>query len=182
MRKRSLGLLLMLGVLFSLGINITYAASAGAGNASPASIDANGIVLALLRVKPGTPIQDIYADLGQPQSISGDSHQWWLVEYKKDNERILSDGSLLYDIYMKEERFVDISSLMEIWSTQEKAVKRANDVIKQLTQLYGKPEKNNLFVAYWVFKNDALLLSVNITERQSNGKYYLIYLMSSLPE
>ena len=62
-------------------------------------IDAMGIVTALGRIIPGTTIQDVYADLGKPQSVSGESHQWWLYEVKSRTKKDLIDSIASYASY-----------------------------------------------------------------------------------
>ncbi|WP_299078321.1 hypothetical protein, partial [uncultured Fretibacterium sp.] len=97
-------------------------------------IDAMGIVTALGRILP----QDVYADLGKPQSVSGESHQWWLYEVMEKDKRILADASLLYDITIQNGRVL-YNSLVEIWSTQKQAKQRLDVISREWTKRFGKP-------------------------------------------
>lgn len=140
-------------------------------------IDAMGIVTALGRILPGTTIQDVYADLGKPQSVSGESHQWWLYEVMEKDKRILADASLLYDITIQNGRVL-YNSLVEIWSTQKQAKQRLDVISREWTKRFGKPIMVDGCPSWSGGKN--LILAINLS-KQSNGKWFILYYLFPAP-
>lgn len=140
-------------------------------------IDAMGIVTALGRILPGTTIQDVYADLGKPQSVSGESHQWWLYEVMEKDKRILADASLLYDITIQNGRVL-YNSLVEIWPTQKQAKQRLDVISREWTKRFGKPIMVDGCPSWSGGKN--LILAINLS-KQSNGKWFILYYLFPAP-
>ena len=139
-------------------------------------INAKGILDALVSVRPGTSMEEVYKRLGEPSSVSGGSHQWWIVEIKSDGKNVLSDGSLLYDIRSEDGKTVLFPLITEIWSTEKKAYERVNSLIRELAKEYGEPLKNKYGDFYWGFEDDGLLLLINVSQ-QRNGKYYILFFL-----
>lgn len=166
MKRRCCGMLILC-LSFLTGAQTAWAnPKAGQG-----VIDAMGIVSALARILPGTAIQDVYADLGKPQSVSGESHQWWLYEVTHNGQRVLANASLLYDVRIRDGR-VSYNSLVEIWSTQKQAQQRLDAISREWTKRFGKPIKVDGCPSWSGGKN--LILAINLS-KQSNGKWFLFY-------
>lgn len=151
MKRRCCGML-VLCLSFLTGAEAAWAKpKAGQG-----VIDAMGIVSALARILPGTAIQDVYADLGKPQSVKGESHQWWLLEVTSPKgERILADGSLLYDIQMRDGRVL-CNRVVEVWGTQKQAQQRFRIVSEEWKKEFGPPAATDKSIPYnaWICGND----------------------------
>ena len=167
MKRRCCGML-VLCLSFLTGAQTAWAnPKAGQG-----VIDAMGIVSTLARILPGTAIQDVYADLGKPQSVKGESHQWWLLEVTSPKgERILADGSLLYDIHMRDGRVL-CNRVVEVWGTQKQAQQRFRIISEEWKKEFGPPAATDKSIPYnaWFYGNGQKL-SIHFTE-QNNGKYF----------
>jgi hypothetical protein len=137
------------------------------------------IIEYLLYARPEALIQDVITELGgQPESIEGNSYQWHLVTTEKDGKLILRDGTSILEAIVDQNKVL-YSTFIEIWSTEQQALARENDLIMQIAEFYGDASKFDSAASYWFFPKDNLGLVIRITP-QNNGKYFVTISLNKL--
>jgi hypothetical protein len=163
MMKKVMFFVISVFVFLSMWESIGNAATDDAS--SP--MEARAVESMLLAARPGSSVQDVYSELGNPDSIEGSSYQWHIA--KAGNQ-----VTLILDVII-ENSFVQFVSVVEIISTERQTLSRYNYLVKEFEDAYGAhlSDSNVWRGAFWRFTDDKLLLNISASPQQ-NGTYVIM--------